>query len=321
MLVEFAAIALGVALLAYAADQFVIGAARLARLADVSPIVVGVVVVGFGTSTPELLVSVISAAGGDLDVSVGNIVGSNLANLTLLLGVGALMCPLVVASSVIRRELPLALAGSVAFVVALYGGVERWEGAVLAGLMATAVGWLLRGALRARGNGSAAADDPLADEVDEFLDDGEVSASREIVRTVLGLLGTLAGAQALLWGATELADRAGLSGGFVGVTLVAVGTSLPELVTVIQSARRAEVDLILGNLLGSNLFNALLVGGAAFLIGPGDLVDTGLMRIASPVMLGATLIVAVFLRTGWKVSRTEGIALAVGYAAVVPLFL
>jgi cation:H+ antiporter len=301
------AVALGLALLAYAADQFVIGAARLARLRRISPLAVGVVIVGFGTSAPELVVSVLAAQAGDLPVAIGNIVGSNIANLTLLLGIGAVLFPLSVTSKTVRREAPLTVVATLLLGLALISGISVWEGVALLLAMAVLIVVVMR-------TGEA---DPLATEADEFADGGEHRLGTESARTLLGLAGTLAGAQLLLTGALDLAALAGLSDAFVGATLVAVGTSLPELVTVVQSARRREGDLILGNLLGSNLFNALAVGGMVGAVGTGAAVGPTLAVVGVVMAVAAALVAWIFMATGRTVSRTEGVLLIAVYPLVV----
>jgi cation:H+ antiporter len=301
------ALVVGVGLLAWASDQFVIGAARLAVIRRIPPIVIGVVIVGFGTSSPELLVSSLAAVRGEPEIAVGNIVGSNLANLTLILGTGVMLLPLAVTSQTVRREAPLTVMAMVLFALLVQDGIGVSEALVLLVVM---VGALLAVARRRPG-------DPLGGEAVDLAGPAP-TLSRELVRTLAGLAGTLAGAQLLLWGAVDLADRAGLSQGFVGATLVAIGTSLPELVTVIQSARRGEGDLILGNLLGSNLFNALVVGGATGLLGPGTLDAPALSGFAAVAAVGVALVVWGMMRTGRRIDRWEGAILVAGYVAVVP---
>jgi cation:H+ antiporter len=310
VVLSLVALVAGLALLAYAADQFVLGAARVALLRRIAPLVVGVVVVGFGTSAPELLVSALAAAGDEPEVAVGNIVGSNLANLTLLLGIGALLVPLAVSSRVVRREAPLALAAMAGFALAVQGGLNRAEGLVLVLAMVLAVTLVL--------HGSGSGPDPLGPETEDLAASAQPRFGVEVGRTVLGLVGTVAGAQLLLWGALDLADRADLGQGFVGATLVAVGTSLPELVTVVQSARRRETDLIVGNLLGSNLFNSLAVGGVAGLIGPAALDAVNLEVVAAGAAVAAGLVAWALMASGRAVTRTEGLVLVGAYLAVVP---
>jgi cation:H+ antiporter len=305
------ALAAGVGLLAYAADQLVIGAARVALIRNIPALVVGVVIVGFGTSCPELLVSVVAAVGGETDVAVGNIVGSNIANLSLLLGIGAIIVPIAIDSATVRREVPLTVAAMAMFAVAVQGGLNRWEGAALVATMAVVLWWVL--------TRSANGTDALASEAVEFADATDHSMSTEVTRTVLGLLGTIAGAQLLLYGALDLAERTGLSGGFVGATLVAMGTSLPELVTVIQSARRRETDLIVGNLLGSNLFNTLAVAGLSGLFGPGPVENRSLTVVAVGAALAVSVLAGVAMATRNRVDRWEGFLLVAAYVGIVPL--
>ena len=310
MLLTTVSLLVGVVLLAFAADQFVIGAARVALVSKVPALVVGVVIIGFGTSCPELLVSVIAAAGDEPQVAVGNIVGSNIANLSLLLGVGALIIPIAVASTTVRREAPLTVGATVLFVVLVQGGIGRIDGAVLIAAMAFTLWRVVAG---------SGGPDPLGPETEELADPAGHRLRTEVIRTILGLGGTIAGAQALLWGALDLADRAGLGAGFVGATLVAVGTSLPELVTVVQSARRGETDLVVGNLLGSNLFNSLAVGGVIGLVGTGPIDDPALTTTAGLAAIAVAAVAAGAMVTRRRVDRWEGVVLVIAYAAIVVL--
>ena len=307
MAASVAALIIGVMLLAWASDQFVVGAARIAVLRRVAPLVIGVVIVGFGTSTPELLVSALAAARGEPEIAVGNIVGSNLVNLGLILGIGVLILPLAVDSQTVRREAPLTVGAMALFAVMVQGGINWVEGVLLVSAMVAALTVVVR----------RRPQDPLGAEAVELVG-GDLHLRFEVARTVLGLLGTLGGAQLLLWGAVDLADRAGLGEGFVGATLVAVGTSLPELVTVVQSARRGEGDLVLGNLLGSNLFNALTVGGVAGLVGAGALDAPALTGFAAVAVVVQAGLVWLMMRTGRRISRREAAVLVVTYAVAIP---
>jgi cation:H+ antiporter len=301
----------GLGLLAYASDQFVLGAARVALILNVAPLVVGVVVVGFGTSAPEMLVSVLAAVGDEPEVAVGNVVGSNLANLTLILGIGALLCPMVVQSKVVRREAPFVVAATILFAVFVQNGFTRLEGVILLAAMAAVLTTVLVGS-------QSGGEDPLGPETVELADPSHHRIGVEGVRTLLGLIGTVAGAQLLLTGALDIAERAGLGEGFVGATLVALGTSLPELVTVVQSARRSETDLIVGNLLGSNLFNALAVAGLAGVAAPAVIDAPNLTTVATGVTLGVALLAWRMMHTGLLVSRREGLVLLGIYAITLP---
>lgn len=310
MVLGVGALLLGVAVLAVSADQFVLGAARFALIKRVPSLVVGVVIVGFGTSTPELLVSVLAVVDGESEVALGNIVGSNIANLSLLLGVGAVIVPLAIASTTVRREAPIVVGSMVLFAVLVFdGGLSRIEGGILVVAMVVALAVIMR----------PTTGDALAADVVELSAPTEHRLGREAVRAALGLIGTVASAQMLLWGALEVATGVGLSAGFVGATIVAIGTSLPELVTVIQSARRRETDLIVGNLLGSNLFNALAVGGVVGLIGVRDVDAQSLLMVGVPAMIAVSVVALVVMMTRHVVSRWEGAILIVAYLALIPL--
>lgn len=300
----------GLVVLVRAADVFVDGAAGLSRRFGLSPVIVGAVVIGLGTSAPELLVSVIAAASGDASLGVGNVVGSNIANLSLVLAVAALVAPMAVHSSIVRREAPISFLAVAAFALALQGGLTRVDGVLLLGALVVVMVVTVRSATRA-GN------EELAEEVEQVL--AEIPARRVVVLTVVGLLGTALGAQLLVDGSVGLATELGLSEGFVGLTLVAVGTSLPELVTAVQAARRGEDELIVGNVLGSNVFNSLLVGGAIALVGPGPIDDTRLVTYGAATMVAvAGLGWAVMGRKG-NIARPEAALLLVGYVVAVVL--
>jgi cation:H+ antiporter len=318
LVAEALACLLGLVLLARSSDMLVLGCSRLAERVGVPAVVVGVVVIGFGTSAPELLVSASAAAAGSAALGVGNVIGSNIANLTLVLGAAALVAPVTVRVSLVRREVPMALGASVAFGLALQGGVSRPEAfGLLAGLAACLlllVRWALAG--RAAGPGTAG----LEQEVDQLLGpQRRWSLSRLAVQAGVGLAGTLLGAQALVWGAVGVARGAGLSEGFVGVTVVAVGTSLPELLTAAQAARRGESDLVVGNLMGSNLFNALGVGGLIGLMSPGVTVGRALSTTGVLVMIAVSLLAMAFMMRGFRVVRWEGAVLVATFMGCLPL--
>ena len=306
------AVVVGLVLLTKAADAFVAGAARLSAALKVPPVIIGAVVVGFGTSAPEMVVSGIASTQGKLDIAAGNIIGSNVANLTLVLGISALLCTMTISAGVLRREAPLSVASVVLFAVFIQDGLERWEGLVLLVALFGALGFLFLG--------SRDGSDELVSEVDEFLEDEEsISTGRESIRTVIGLVGVMAGAQLAVWGASDIADRLDLAEGFIGLTLIALGTSLPELVTAIAAAKKGEHELIVGNLLGSNMFNSLAVGATAGLLGPGPLEDDILAGSGTLIMLGVAFGAWLFMFTRRKVSNTEAITLLAAYVVTVPL--
>jgi cation:H+ antiporter len=311
MLLATIGIVAGLALLTYAADQFVVGAARVATSLRMSTVVVGAVVIGFGTSAPELLVSGLAGARGAIDLAIGNIVGSNVANLTLVLGVAAMVAPIVVRSPVLKREAPISLGAVLVFAFVVQGSLSILEGLVLTVVLVASLTFII---VSARGG-----DPGLSSEVEEFLTESPPSLARESVRTVLGLLGTLGAAQVLVVSATTVAEALGLSQGFIGLTVVAIGTSLPELATAVQAARKGETDLIIGNLLGSNLFNAGAVGAVAAFTGAGLPIDRTVTTLGVGLMVGVAVLATLFMVTGKRVVRWEAIVLLVAYAATLPL--
>lgn len=301
----------GLVLLTVAADQLVIGCGRVASRTRIPPIVVGVVVIGIGTSTPEFLVSGLAAVQGNDGLAIGNLVGSNILNLTLILGVAALIRPITVASSVVRREMPLAFGAMLLLALAVDIGLEPVTGAILA-VAAVAVLWLL---VRIA---TGTPDRVLADEVIEATVDPAPGAVRvEIMRTLAGLAGVLGGAQLLVVNAASVASRAGVPQLVVGFTLVALGTSLPELVTAIQAQRRGEPDLLVGNLLGSNLFNSVAGGAIVGLAGGGR---TAALAWPLPLaMMAVGLLTWALLYRGDQLIRVEGGVLLLAYAMCLPL--
>ncbi len=308
MLLDIAFLIAGLVVLVWAADQFVLGSSRLGVLFALPPVVIGAVVMGFGTSAPELLVSSLAAASGDLDLGVGNIVGSNVANLSLVLGTAAFVTRMPIQRAVLKREAPLAIAAAVIFAAFVVDGeVARWEGAVLLGLLVGVILLLIKSG--------------RAEDLDDIIgndDDEPMSKGREAGRTIVGLIGTVLGAQLVVWGATDIAEELGVTGGFIGFSLVALGTSLPELVTTVAAARRRETDLIVGNLFGSNIFNALAVGGGMGLIGPGLVGDDTLTTFG----IGAMLLVAgvsFLLAIGGTIDRPRGLVLLALYVGAMVL--
>ncbi|MDG2025052.1 MAG: sodium:calcium antiporter [Actinomycetota bacterium] len=265
---------IGLTLLFKSGNWLVDGSASLARSLNLSSVVIGAVVLGFGTSAPELVVSTIAAWRGNPALGVGNIVGSNVANLSLILGCAGLITAVKLPPSVIRRQAPLSIASVAVFALFVMDGrLTRTDGVILSALLIATIIYLVRSP-----SGS----------VEESVE-GELSVRRSLFVATTGLVGVLAGAQFAVTGATTLAEKWGLSGGFIGFSLVAVGTSLPELVTVIVAARKEETGLIIGNLFGSNVFNSLAVAGAMGLVGAGQINDPSLTGFG----IGSMLVVVV----------------------------
>jgi cation:H+ antiporter len=306
----------GLALLVIGSDQLVDGSSRLSRRLGVSPVVIGVVVIGFGTSMPELLVTLLAAIEGVFDLGVGNIIGSNIANVLLVLGVAAIVGPVTASRLTVRREVPLSLVGVAAFAWAIQGDLRRVDALLLAVLLIVVLAVLLT---LSRREVTAAA--PVATPAGaDGAAGAEHRAGREAVRAVIGLAITLAGAQAVVVGGGAIAVAAGMSEALIGLTLVAVGTSLPELAAAVQSVRRQETDLLVGNVLGSNLFNALAVGPVVVWTGASldRLVSPSLSGGATVLMLAAVGTVSLML--AWRrVGRAGGIGLIVAYVIAVGL--
>ena len=277
MLIAIISLLLGLFILVKAGDVFVDGAVSLAKSLKMSSVVVGAIVLGFGTSAPELVVSTIAASQGNPSLGVGNIVGSNVANLSLVLGVAALVTPIALSSSVIRRQAPLSIAAVFIFALTVADGeLTRRDGAILLILLAVAMVILIK--------------TPAEAEAAQSESETGQSLARSFFFSLLGLGGVVAGAQLAVSGATSLADEWGLSGGFVGFSIVALGTSLPELVTAVAAARKKEAGLIVGNLFGSNLFNGLAGGAAIGLVNAGPIGDAKLTGGGLLAMLGAVVV-------------------------------
>jgi cation:H+ antiporter len=315
-----AGLAGGLVLLAWSADRFVDGAAAVARNLGVAPLVVGLVVVGFGTSAPELLVSAVAAWDGRPGLAIGNAVGSNIVNIALILGAAALARPLEVRSDVLRRELPVPLlAMLLALMLLLDGVIGRADGAVLLLGFLFLLAVVTRVAARDR---RRPVPDPMSGEYAARLADGAGTA-RAVFRVVLGLLLLLVSSRVLVGSAVEIAEWLGLSDLVIGLTVVAVGTGLPELAACVAAALKGQHDIAIGNIVGSNTFNILAAVGTAGLIRPGP-IDPEVLTRDFPVMIGLTLALFV-MATGiggpGRINRAEGTLLVAAYAAYVTLLL
>jgi len=302
----------GLVLLTLAADRFVVSASRLARHWGMSPLLVGAVVVGMGTSFPELLVSI---TGGldSFDLGVGNITGSNIANLTLVLGLAAVIAPIAGTANIVWNEGVLTLAAVTAFSATLWDGtITRWEGAVLLLGMVIALHrfFLLERRKKAEMSAKVA-----AGTIPQRATETPTGSVRvEVVVAVATLAGMLLGADLLTDGALSLAAEFGLAEGLVGNTLVAVGTSLPEVAAAVAAALRREHDIVLGNLLGSNVFNSLLVAGALGVTTGGSMTTDPLVTIL--FMVGTVAFAGVLASRG-PLSRLGGVILLVTYAGFI----
>ncbi len=308
LLLPVAAVVGGFAILVWGADRFVIGAAATARNLGVSPLIIGLTIVGIGTSAPEILVSAMAAWQGNPALGVGNALGSNITNIGLVLGATALITPLAVRSETLRREYPLMFAIMLFSLVLLMDGeMSRLDGALLiCGLVAMVI-WMVRLGLRRD-------HDPMEDEYAQEIP--RLATGPALAWLLLGLVLLLGSSRMLVWGAVDIAHAFGISDLVIGLTIVAVGTSLPELAASVMSALRGEPDIAIGNVIGSNMFNLLAVLGLPGLIHPTVLSPAVLDR-DYVFMIGlsiALFAMAYGFRGPGRVTRIEGALLLGGYA-------
>lgn len=310
MLLPIAAVLAGLLLLIWSADRFVDGASATARHFSVPPLLVGMVIVGFGTSAPEMVVSVLAATQGNPSLALGNAWGSNIVNMGLILGVTALIAPIRVRSVVLRKELPLLIAVTALSALLVWDlTLSRGDAWVLLGAFALLMVWSIREAL-------TNSEDALADETATELQSGAMPLPRALLWLVVGLLVLVGSSRLLVWGAVDIAQALGISDLVIGLTVVAIGTSLPELASCVAAARKGEDDIALGNVLGSGLFNTLAVVGMAGAIAPMDVEPAALTRDL-PVMAGLTVLLYMMGR-GWRspglINRWEAGGLLAVYA-------
>ncbi len=293
----------GLVLLTWSADRFVHGAASLARILGAPPLLIGITIIGIGTSAPEVLVSISASLSGAPNLAVGNALGSNITNIALVLGLTALISPLAVHSGILRRELPLVLIISLLAMWLCHDLVlSRAEGLLLCAGFLAVFAWMIH-----LGR-SGANDDPMLSEIVAHEADGLLPKHRAWLWVGVGLVLLPVSAQLLVWGASHIAREFGISELVIGLTVVALGTSLPELAAALASARRQEADLAMGNVLGSNMFNLFLVLGIPGVIAQPAL-DPEVMSRDLPVMLGLTTALFV-MAWGWRgpgrINRVEG---------------
>ena len=312
MLLSFLAIATGLTVLVWSAGKFVEGSAATAGYFGMPPLLIGMVVVGFGTSAPEMVVSALSATQGNPGLALGNAYGSNITNIALILGITALISPIAVHSQVMRKELPILTA------VTALAAWQVWDGKltfvdalVLLGVFFLLLAWSIR-------QGMTQKNDALGTEVAEEMSHRSMPLRNAVLWLIAGLLLLIVSSRILVWGAVELALGFGVSDLIIGLTIVAVGTSLPELASSVIAARKGEHDIALGNILGSNLFNTLAVVGIAGTISPMAVAPEVFYRDIA-VMSALTLslfILGYGFRGPGRINRLEGgllLACFVGY--------
>lgn len=300
---------LGFVLLVWGADRLVMGSAATARNLGVSPLLIGLVIVGFGTSAPEILVSVIAAANGNPGLAVGNALGSNIANIALVLGTTALITPLMIQSAVIRREMPILIFIMAVTLVLMWDqNLSRMDGVVLLVGMLVMVTSLVHLGLQSRQF------DPIVAEFDAEIR-SDLPTSTALIWLSVGFVALLLGARILVEGAVGMAVAFGVSDLVIGLTIVALGTSLPELAASIVGALKGEHDIAVGNIIGSNMFNLLAVIGFAAVIEPLQF-PPALLERDFPVMAGLTLLLAAMgyeFEGHGRINRLQGGALLLAY--------
>lgn len=283
MLLAIAAVIAGLALLVWSADRFVDGASATANHAGMPPLLIGMLIIGFGTSAPEMVVSALAAGQGNPGLALGNAFGSNITNIALILGLVAIISPIKVHSQVVRKELPILLAITLLVGYQLIDGeLTRMDAWVLLGVFLLIMGWSIVQGMRGRG-------DSLAGDVEGEVADNAMPLKKAIFWLVLGLVLLIVSSRILVWGAVYIAESMGVSDLIIGLTVVAVGTSLPELASSLAAIRRNEHDLALGNVIGSGLFNTLAVVGIAAGIAP-LAVDPAVLHRDWVVMFALTLV-------------------------------
>lgn len=307
-------VALGVLLLSVGGEILIRGSLAAAKRLGVSPLLSGLLIVGFGTSAPELVVSVDAALKGKPDIAVGNVVGSNIGNILLVLGLCALITPLAVKSSALRRDGVMVVAASLLFLL-LVGGqtVGRAEAAVLLLALVLYLVWAYR---TERAGHTASA--PLSQVEAKAVMTLPATTTWTVLAIVSGLVLLIAGSRLLLQGAVDIAASLGVSEAVIGLTLVAVGTSLPELTISVIAVFRRHADVAIGNILGSNIFNLLGILGVSALLQPLG-VHARVLQFDQWIMLAAALILLLFLYTGRRLGRLEGGLLLLGYAIYLGL--
>jgi cation:H+ antiporter len=311
MVFDLALLTLGVGVLYFGAEWLVRGSARLAATLGVSPIVVGLTVVSFGTSAPELVVCIVAALGGNPDLAIGNVMGSNLANIGLILGLTAIVRPLEVKSRIVWREMPIMLLVTAALFPLLWDlELTRGDGVLL--LMALTA--YLVSAFRS-------VEDQTPEVLGEYKNLVKTSAedrprvhAPDILWILAGSACLVLGGYCIVEGAVQVASSLGISQVVIGLTVVAVGTSLPELATAVVAAARSETDIAVGNVIGSNIFNVTAILGTTALLEP-IRVPASILSRELPVVIAISLLLFPLLRSGWRIRRWEGAILLAAYAA------
>ncbi|MDN5054845.1 calcium/sodium antiporter [Aliarcobacter butzleri] len=313
MFLFLGAIVAGFAILVWSADKFVEGAASTAKHLGMPSLLIGILIVGFGTSAPEMVVSAIAAMEGNSGLALGNAIGSNIVNIALILGITAIIAPIAVNSKIVKKEIPILLIIVLFLGYLLFDNTLTFvEGVVLLVGFLILVGWSIYAAIKGKG-------DTLESEINDELLEHEMSLRAGVIWLIVGLILLIASSRLLVWGAVGVATEFGVSDLIIGLTIVALGTSLPELAASIIAARKGEHDIAIGNVVGSNMFNILAVIGIAVVIAPMNIISFEVLQRDWITMLLLT-IALLFMAYGFKnkegeITRLEGFILVVCYVA------
>lgn len=312
MLLAVLSLIFGLALLVWSADKFVEGAASTAKHLGMPSLLIGMVVIGFGTSAPEMVVSAMAAVDGNPALALGNGYGSNIANVGLILGITALVSPILVHSSIIRKELPILMVATLgAGALLLDDAISRADAWIMIGVFLGIMGWGIYSALKFR-------QDRLADDVDQEMEEADLALKPALFWLATGLVLLIVSSRVLVYGAVEIASGLGVSDLVIGLTIVALGTSLPELASSVAAARKGEHDMAIGNIVGSNMFNLLAVVGIAGAILPMENLDPEVLSRDWTVMTALTLLLFLtaygFRSRQGRINRWEGVLLIAAYA-------
>ncbi|GAB7079350.1 calcium/sodium antiporter [Megalodesulfovibrio paquesii] len=321
MVLALLAMVCGLGLLVWSADKFVDGSAASARHFGMPPLLIGMVIVGFGTSAPEMVVSALASWQGSPGIALGNAYGSNITNIACIIGITAMIQPIAVQSQILRKELPILTGVTILAILQLAGGwLSRLDATMLLLVFAGLMVWTIRQGLRERcANGAGAVEeaDTLETDMEQEFAGEPMPLKRALLWVAVGLVLLLVSSRMLVWGAVEIAQAFGVSDLIIGLTIVALGTSLPELASSVAAARKGEDDIALGNIIGSNLFNTLVVVGIAGSIHPMEVTRDVLWR-DMPVMAGLTIslfFLGYGLRRPGAITRPEGFVLLCCYVA------
>lgn len=309
ILLSIMAIIIGFGLLVWGAERFVHGAAAIAKNFGVSSLIIGLTVVGIGTSAPEILISIVAASQGNPALAVGNALGSNITNIALVLGITAIVMPLTVKSETLRREYPIMfIVMLIALILVIDNHLGQTDGIILISGLFAMMFWMVQ-------QGKKQKRDPMEKEFEQEIP--KISTRKALSWFTIGLVLLIISSRGLVWGSVNIAKAAGISDLVIGLTIVAIGTSLPELAASIVSALKKEHDIAIGNIIGSNMFNLLVVFGIPGLISP-HIIDSAILERDFPFMIGlsiALFIMAYGFKGEGRINRFEGSLLLSGYAA------